>query len=296
MTSGDLVPFKQTPRMHYPLSESPLLTSGVSDDGSSLGSAMAPGSLKRRVSSVGTESEILAPSPKRQDGNGFSHDNHRALVEAVYEVGLKNASPAVILENMTSTPECVTSERVKSHLQKYRQNRVKAKEEFMASYDRWIRKVLPVESDTSEKQMASPAALLEAMGSDSLAAGEIAASLTYSVLMNDTSIFSVEKGDVADIDSQEGKTSDDYLSYLSSSAALSFPTLTKAEEASSVGQALLHVRSMFTAITAQFAIQNRKRDNCQAEQSLRHCDEGVTSPAAKMPKVSNNVTTGVQFP
>lgn len=280
MTFGGLDAFKQQPPpKQYPISESPLLISGVSDDDNSLGSARAPGFRKRRVSLVGTESDMLAP-PKRQmqtSDHGFSDENHRALVAAIYEVGVKNASPAVILENMTSKEECITSERVKSHLQKYRQNRTRAKEEFMVSYDRWMRKVRPVESDGTGHQLISPAALLEMMGSDSLTAGEMAASLTYSVIAYDTSMFSMGKREVAGIDFQEGKTSDDYLSHLNSGAALDFPRLTKAEESSTLGQALLHVHSMFTSIAAQVTLARENAANCQVEQSSQHSDGGVAS-------------------
>jgi hypothetical protein len=46
-------------------------------------------------------------------------ETHRALVAAIYSVGLKEASPSVIMEHMTQ--QCVgtgaiTSERIKSHV------------------------------------------------------------------------------------------------------------------------------------------------------------------------------------
>jgi SHAQKYF class myb-like DNA-binding protein len=277
ITPGGLATCKQTPLSQYPSSKPPDLTSGVSDDDASSGSAKSSGSRKRRVSSLGTEPEVMAPSSKMNNEDRLSHGDHRALVEAIYEVGLKNASPAVILENMTSTPECITSERVKSHLQKYRQNRVKAKEEFMASYDQWMRQVLPDESETSEQQLPSPAALLGMMNKEPLGSGEMAASLTYSVLMNDTSIFSLGKEKAIDVDFQGGKSSDDYMSYLSSGAALNFPKLTKAEEKSSVGKAMLHVQSMFAAITAQVEFQRGKPYHYQVKESARRVSTGFPS-------------------
>lgn len=44
---------------------------------------------------------------------------HRDFVSAVFDVGLKHSSPSTILEHMPKHPQ-ITSERVKSHLQKYR--------------------------------------------------------------------------------------------------------------------------------------------------------------------------------
>jgi hypothetical protein len=89
-------------------------------------------------------------------------------VEAIFEIGISHASPAVIMEQMVfptnTAPDVtdgygrpldlssdqyvnaianqVTSERVKSHLQKYRKNKKKNKEEFLREYDRWTEKAL----------------------------------------------------------------------------------------------------------------------------------------------------------
>jgi len=59
---------------------------------------------------------------------------HREFVSAVFDVGLKHSSPSAILEHMTPN-EAITSERIKSHLQKYRLHRQRSKREFMSSYD-----------------------------------------------------------------------------------------------------------------------------------------------------------------
>lgn len=49
-------------------------------------------------------------------------------------MGLKHSSPSSIMEFMHPNPN-ITSERVKSHLQKYRKNRDKSRREFMTSYE-----------------------------------------------------------------------------------------------------------------------------------------------------------------
>lgn len=64
---------------------------------------------------------------------------HRDFVSAVFDVGLKHSSPATILEHMPKHPQ-ISSERIKSHLQKYRVHRVKSKQEFMSSYEASLNK------------------------------------------------------------------------------------------------------------------------------------------------------------
>jgi hypothetical protein len=58
---------------------------------------------------------------KRQhvEDETWPEDFHRALVMAIFEAGLKNASPAVIMEHMTRKSvdgSGLTSERIKSHV------------------------------------------------------------------------------------------------------------------------------------------------------------------------------------
>ncbi|KAK1744179.1 hypothetical protein QTG54_004712 [Skeletonema marinoi] len=82
-------------------------------------------------------------APKRRKGK-TSTDDHaganvslglmREFVSAIFDVGLKHASPSAIMEFMHPNPN-ITSERVKSHLQKYRKNRDKSRKEFMTSYE-----------------------------------------------------------------------------------------------------------------------------------------------------------------
>jgi SHAQKYF class myb-like DNA-binding protein len=62
---------------------------------------------------------------------------HRDFVAAVFDVGLKQSSPSALLQIMqqsTADPS-VTTERIKSHLQKFRLHRDKSLAEFMNSYD-----------------------------------------------------------------------------------------------------------------------------------------------------------------
>ena len=82
-------------------------------------------------------------SRKKKDGDhdgrwsrrfAWPDELHRHFVSAVFDVGLKHSSPSSLLEQMPKD-EQTTSERIKSHLQKYRLHRQKSKEDFISSYD-----------------------------------------------------------------------------------------------------------------------------------------------------------------
>lgn len=68
----------------------------------------------------------------------WPEDLHRDFVSAIFDVGLKHSSPSTILEHMPKH-EQITTERIKSHLQKYRMHRVKSKKEFISSYEASLR-------------------------------------------------------------------------------------------------------------------------------------------------------------
>mmetsp|Transcript_8199 Transcript_8199/g.17141 ORF Transcript_8199/g.17141 Transcript_8199/m.17141 type:complete len:596 (-) Transcript_8199:281-2068(-) len=71
----------------------------------------------------------------------WSEELHRDFVSAIFEYGVTNASPAVILKQMMIEDSEVTSERVKSHLQKYRIHRDRSKQQFMTEYDESLRRI-----------------------------------------------------------------------------------------------------------------------------------------------------------
>eukprot|EP00592_Proboscia_alata_P006327 CAMPEP_0194360420 /NCGR_PEP_ID=MMETSP0174-20130528/7760_1 /TAXON_ID=216777 /ORGANISM="Proboscia alata, Strain PI-D3" /LENGTH=1217 /DNA_ID=CAMNT_0039131899 /DNA_START=387 /DNA_END=4040 /DNA_ORIENTATION=+ len=84
-------------------------------------------------------SKQSSQQPSNNDGRWskrftWPEELHRDFVAAVFDVGLKHSSPSAIMEHMT-THINVTSERVKSRLQKYRLHREKSKMDYMTSYD-----------------------------------------------------------------------------------------------------------------------------------------------------------------
>ena len=87
------------------------------------------------------------------------------FVSAIFDVGLKHSSPSTVLEHMPKH-EQITTERIKSHLQKYRLHRAKSKKEFLSSYEASLR---AFQGNGG------------AHGTKSLAGGEVAAHLSYSL-------------------------------------------------------------------------------------------------------------------
>ena len=115
----------------------------------------------------------------------WSPSVHRALVEAIFKIGVKNASPSLIKDNLTQpVQDMLTSERIKSHLQKFRRSTEKSADEFMREYDGWIQKALTVGAATSGasssstgSQLCPSHSILNVMGQSPPLLGGEAASL-----------------------------------------------------------------------------------------------------------------------
>jgi SHAQKYF class myb-like DNA-binding protein len=90
-------------------------------------------------------------------------DLHRDFVSAIFDVGLKHSSPSTVMEHMPPH-EQITTERIKSHLQKYRLHRQKAKKEFMTSYQQTMEQI---HADGGVHNLTS------------LSSGQVAAHLSY---------------------------------------------------------------------------------------------------------------------
>lgn len=92
------------------------------------------------------DDELARKRPARRESSAvdleasepLDHSAHREFASALFEIGLSHASPSVLLENMNIRDHRITSERVKSHLQKYRKNKQKSRQEFLTQYDRFL--------------------------------------------------------------------------------------------------------------------------------------------------------------
>ena len=100
---------------------------------------------------------------------------HRDFVAAIFDVGLKHSSPSTLLEQMPKH-EQITTERIKSHLQKYRLHRVKSKKEFMATYDASLKRfqAAAANDNTNEGDTVASAA-----SGRTLSGGQVPAHLAF---------------------------------------------------------------------------------------------------------------------
>ncbi|KAG1683952.1 hypothetical protein DVH05_012264 [Phytophthora capsici] len=120
--------------------------SGTSNGSSALAStaaAASSSSSRRRKADTVAATEEKPPSKQRKYERKtkrfiWPDDLHRLFVAAIFDVGLKNASPKALLALMEAAgPNSgLTTEHLKSHLQKYRLNYERSRMEFLEYYDR----------------------------------------------------------------------------------------------------------------------------------------------------------------
>lgn len=181
-------------------------------------------------------------------------EQHKAFAAAIFEIGLKNCSPSIIMENMRKQPRYITRERTKSHLQKYRQTKERSKGEFLKEYDAFFKSTEQAKEFLNSKNSSAPdnkksagtkksfkgkepfpkavlTTALEGKKPSKLLGGKAAALLSYSVLNG----FSTSHGP-------------DQLQYKAAKFS-EFPVLTEEEKRSSVGASLLQVKSLIDNMT-----------------------------------------------
>lgn len=180
---------------------------------------------------------------------------HRDFVSAIFDVGLKHSSPSTIIEHMPKHPD-ITTERIKSHLQKYRVNRSKSKQEFMSSYESSLLRFQ--ESGT--------------FGLNSITGAQVAAQLTYA----DTKVEQPSSGE----EKTESLAADpsQVLTYSPQvNEALMLPQLTPAEKNSPIGASMGYLMGLFFTLKQQLAAQ-RTRDAGKAVSMNKVPTNGVAPP------------------
>ncbi|KAG2772942.1 hypothetical protein JG687_00011455 [Phytophthora cactorum] len=97
---------------------------------------------RRKVDAAASSEDKPAPKQRKYERKTkrfiWPDDLHRLFVAAIFDVGLKNASPKALLALMEAAgPNSgLTTEHLKSHLQKYRLNYERSRMEFLEYYDR----------------------------------------------------------------------------------------------------------------------------------------------------------------
>ena len=192
-------------------------------------------------------------------------EQHRALVHAIYEIGLSDSSPMLIWEHMSEKikaayPE-LNIEKLKSKLQKYRKNKDKYEEEFMSEYDTTLKELL--EQDTSKSGGESHP--LSSGGPD-------IANLTHSILIQEDAadttnsmghtfpFLSEEKArNVLHGDSSRPSASLPISDNQGSCGAMTLPVLTQAEMNSPIGKSFDFFFALFESLKCELYAQREKQ-------------------------------------
>ncbi len=202
-------------------------------------------------------------------------------MSAIFDVGLKHASPSALMEFMHPNPE-ITSERVKSHLQKYRLNREKSRKEFMTNYDSAL--------DGFQKrfeQLRNGEDEDDAEGAGGLSCGEVAAHCTHASL---TELRDDDGNELSPRSSPAHGISSTYASQISTdgegSGILQLPMLTSQEEDSPIGQAFGYLGGLYQALSQQLEeirmVQGQGDRHQQDPQSLQPTLEQAAATAASL--------------
>lgn len=64
---------------------------------------------------------------------------HRRFVGAIFDFGTRHATPKALFQLMQPAPSHMTSDHIKSHLQKYRANYGRSRDAFLLEYERALR-------------------------------------------------------------------------------------------------------------------------------------------------------------
>lgn len=252
--------------------------------GASEGTTTHSQRVEERIEQRGPEEPSAPPRP-------WSRELHRRFVKAIYDIGVGHASPSVILEHMTlqfpkdkeeaSKKPQLTSERVKSHLQKYRKNKQKSTNEFMEGYDQWLQKALnvvggvDVASRTSIatnpysalQMMEDPKRASQPAGPRMPLGGEAAAYVSFAVMLEDKSSSHVQqvkprtlsgsffptvrhRNDTGSVKTPVSLPRGSFptpklLDLLSTGAKVEAPVLTEEERKSTLGVSISHVLGLF---------------------------------------------------
>ena len=232
------------------------------------------------------------------DGGGvWNEEQHKNFVSSIFEIGLKNASPAIVLENMTqkNVETMITSERVKSKLQKYRsnKNKEKSKQEFMTNYDQFLQRIKSIQAATAANGGGRPGGtstssdsvlskLLEDIGSSNsdnnkqlLFGGDVAGYLTYSVMKENKEQSNKNCIEGQSSTNNNGSSSTSSAAVLPTNVlrkgareyvdnyagcAMQFPILTEIEKKSSLGIAMTFIAGLFLTMS-----QHLTRERARAE-------------------------------
>ncbi|CAB9522130.1 expressed unknown protein [Seminavis robusta] len=226
--------------------------------------SLSQSSLRRKRTSIssqqsdqdckGTSKPRGRKKAKETDGRwskrfAWPEDLHRDFVSAVFDVGLKHSSPSTILEHVPKHPQ-MTSNRIKSHLQKYRVHRTKSKQEFLSSYETTLQECKSADKDAAK----------------SLSNGEAPVRPSRTAVTN---------SDSASPANQDGTSQEAQMPPAAAAPppprmgppppgqeGLMVPKLAEAEKTSPVGASMGHLLGLFFSLKKELLMQRNSRASC----------------------------------
>jgi SHAQKYF class myb-like DNA-binding protein len=253
-------------------------------------SATGGRSLRKRSLEKGNCNDRISSKTRKKGNNTdgrwskrftWPDDLHRDFVSAIFDVGLKHSSPSAILEHMP-TQEQITSERIKSHLQKYRLHRTKSKKEFMTSYDASISKLRGNDIHASKD----------------VAQGRVAALLSFSTMTDkDTSTSSVatkdegEKQELVPKAKPAPRPKDN-------ASKLVLPQLSEEEKKAPIGTSLGYLMGLFFSLRQQLMAQRAAQLTAAGAKPIQHGIVAVPDGNPQVGAIYSHFATGApqQYP
>jgi len=177
----------------------------------------------------------------------------------VFDVGLKHSSPSTILEHMPEH-EQITSERIKSHLQKYRLHRAKSKKEFMSCYDATI------EARKKKQEVGC-----------SLGGGEVAGHIAYSTMTNESTSSPPDDNGTKGCKLTETDADDAKKQEQEADTALVFPRLSEEEKLSPIGMSMGYLMGLFFTLKQQLKDQRSQKVQSTSipDTHISHCKDNT---------------------
>jgi len=236
---------------------------------------------------------------------------HRDFVAAIFDVGLKKASPSSILQNMEcgtekgrnkGTSKDVTSDIIKSHLQKYRLHRSRSKKDFMIIYDDVMNKF----KSNGYLDNSDGSGLVE---DELLSSSEIAAHLSFCVSAVDRNALNTKHDPLLNkTTSSEASNSvasmraaNDAPSAMFKHGLIRIPELKDEEKQTPLGTSFTYLEGLFLTLSQQLADKRSSSGMsnpfCHDDKQILHQqkriyagDPNVLSESSSIPRITRTAS------
>eukprot|EP00514_Thraustochytrium_sp_LLF1b_P002511 CAMPEP_0184518266 /NCGR_PEP_ID=MMETSP0198_2-20121128/5996_1 /TAXON_ID=1112570 /ORGANISM="Thraustochytrium sp., Strain LLF1b" /LENGTH=418 /DNA_ID=CAMNT_0026908693 /DNA_START=115 /DNA_END=1371 /DNA_ORIENTATION=- len=87
-----------------------------------------------RNNSCKTNESVASDGSHKRRRFTWNAELHQKFLAAIFDIGLQQAKPKLIMQQLTEIPQDLTTEHIKSHLQKYRKNCKQTKQVFLEQF------------------------------------------------------------------------------------------------------------------------------------------------------------------